>query len=93
MLDVTHTWRPDIIVHEEEEYSALLVASIVGTPVVTHSWIARTGRGGAGHGGAATRLIVGRTHFGWPARTTGDLYLDACPPALQEHDAISGSPT
>ena len=62
MLDVTNAWRPDVIVHEEEEYAALLVASIVGTPVVTHSVeLARTGRGAAGHGRAATRLVVGRT--------------------------------
>ena len=38
MLDVTQSWRPDVIVHEEEEYAALLVAGIVGIPVVTHSW-------------------------------------------------------
>ena len=90
MLDVTNAWRPDIIVHEEEEYSALLVASIVGTPIVTHSWNSPA-RAAAERATAAQLLASSwaEHHCGWPARTTGDLYLDACPPALQEHDTIS----
>ena len=93
MLDVTQSWRPDVIVHEEEEYATLLVAGIVGIPVVTHSWNSPA-RAAAQRATAARRLgsLWAEHHLGWPARTTGDLYLDACPPPLQEHDAISQIP-
>ncbi len=90
MLEVATAWRPDLVVHEEEEYAGPLVATMLGTPVVTHSWNSPIRP--ASERATAGRLLgsVWAEHCpGRPVRTTGDVYLDACPPPFQDHDAIS----
>lgn len=87
LLPLVDTWRPDLLLHEEGEYAAPLVAALRGLPCVTHSWSApaRSGEGRA--------LLDGPLREVWqqygltgPARQVGALYLDACPPLLQLPD-------
>ena len=84
LLEIARSWRPQVVVHEEEEYAALLLGALVGVPVVTHSWHApvRPPEGRAEAGELLAPLWT--THCpGVAVRTTGCLYLDACPPPFQ----------
>lgn len=85
---LAETWSPDLVVHEEGEFAAPLFAAMRGIPCVTHSWPAPAR--------PESELSVFRTLLEpiWvangvatPARTSGDRYFDACPPAFQS-DAI-----
>lgn len=87
LLPLIDEWRPDLLLHEEGEYAAPLVAALRDLPCVTHSWSApaRTAEGRA--------LLDGPLHEVWeqysltgPARQVGRLYLDACPALLQLPD-------
>ena len=40
LLSLANTWHPDLIVHEETEYGAPLVAKLLGLPCVTQSYTA-----------------------------------------------------
>ena len=84
LIDLARTWKPDFIVHEEEEYAAPLVASLLGIKCVTHSWHSPA-RPPADRDHAIELLapLWSKAACDSPARTSGDLYLDACPPALQ----------
>jgi UDP:flavonoid glycosyltransferase YjiC (YdhE family) len=83
LLDLSTRWRPDVIVHEESECAAPLVAELLDVPCVTHSWAApakpwdeRT---------FLLRLlepIWAERGAGVP-RLFGSRYLDACPPPFQ----------
>lgn len=92
LVQLTQPWRPDVVVHEEGEYAAPLLAAMLGVPCVTHSWAAparpenerRLYRSLLGPIWAAQGLAG-------EARTSGDTYLDACPPAYQS-DAIGSIP-
>jgi UDP:flavonoid glycosyltransferase YjiC (YdhE family) len=79
-------WRPDVVVHEEGEYAAVLVAAQRGIPCATQSW-ATPARSPFEQAEAIARLTpLWRAQAGpdaGPARTTGQLYLDACPPPYQ----------
>jgi UDP:flavonoid glycosyltransferase YjiC (YdhE family) len=78
-------WRPDVIVHEEGEYAAVLVAAILGRPCVTQSW-ATPAASPFERAETLSRLKpLWERHgpAGATARTTGELYLDACPPPFQ----------
>jgi len=87
LLPLVDDWRPDLLLHEEGEYAAPLVAALRDLPCVTHSWSAparpREGRA----------LLDGPLRELWhqygltgPVRQVGALYLDACPPLLQLPD-------
>ena len=87
LLPLVDDWQPDLLLHEEGEYAAPLVAAIRGLPCVTHSWSApaRTAEGRA--------LLDGPLREVWrqygltgPPKQVGGLYLDACPPLLQLAD-------
>ena len=81
---LTEGWRPDLVVHEEEEYAGVLLAAIRDVPCVTQSWAAPA-RPEAGRR-AAQRLLdpIWRGHLtSTVARRVGELYLDACPPPFQ----------
>jgi UDP:flavonoid glycosyltransferase YjiC (YdhE family) len=89
---LAETWSPDVVVHEEGEFAAPLFAAMRGIPCVTNSWPAPAR--------PESELSVFRTLLEpiWaangvttPARTSGDRYLDACPPAFQSKaiDSIS----
>jgi UDP:flavonoid glycosyltransferase YjiC (YdhE family) len=89
-------WRPDVVVHEEGEYAAVLVAARLGLPCVTQSW-ATPAASPFERAEALTRLAPLWAREGSSdetaedqsreqartARTTGQLYLDACPPPYQ----------
>ncbi len=84
LLGLTEGWRPDLVVHEEEEYAGVLLAAIRDVPCVTQSWAAPA-RPEAGRR-SAQRLLdpIWRGHLGsTAARRVGELYLDACPPPFQ----------
>ena len=86
---LTRDWQPDVVIHEEGEYAAPLLAAILQVPCVTHSWA------------APARPLEERELYRellapiWAAnglaggsRTSGATYLDACPPPYQS-DAIT----
>jgi UDP:flavonoid glycosyltransferase YjiC (YdhE family) len=84
LLDVVDRWAPDVLLHEEGEYAAPLVAELTGPPSVTHSWPSPA-RPDAGR-----RLLDEALRDVWDAagaeggvRQVGDEYLDSCPPLLQ----------
>jgi UDP:flavonoid glycosyltransferase YjiC (YdhE family) len=77
---------PDVVVHEEGEYAGPLLAALLGRPSVTHSWPAPALPGDARRRAEEGVAPLWREHVGRPARVTGDLYLDACPPPLQSAD-------
>jgi len=93
LLRLTDDWRPDLIIHEEEEYAALLLAAMHGIPCVTHSWNAPV-RPRDSREVAAKLLdaVWAEAHVSTPVRMTGNLYLDACPEPFQTEDitAIPG---
>jgi UDP:flavonoid glycosyltransferase YjiC (YdhE family) len=87
LLELAESWRPELVVHEEQEYAGVLLASRLGLPCVTHSWSAPARPAGA----CAFQLgLLEPVWAEWlpevPARRLGELYLDACPPQLQASD-------
>ena len=77
------SFPPDLLVHEEEEYAGLLLATLLGIPCVTHSWHSPV-RPAAGRANALELLEpLWRAETDAPPRGTGDIYLDACPAPLQ----------
>lgn len=93
LLEMARGWRPDLVVHEEGEYAAPLVAALLGVSCVTHSWPSPA-RQEAGRALLDEPLADIWRRFGaeGPVRQTGDLYLDACPPLLQHPDALDAVP-
>ncbi len=87
MLDITTSWVPDLVVHEEEEYAGVLLAAMRGSRCVTQSWAAPA-RPEPSRRSAARALgpIWGRYLPGSAPRRVGERYLDACPPPLQTPD-------
>jgi UDP:flavonoid glycosyltransferase YjiC (YdhE family) len=91
LLRLCGDWAPDVIVHEETELAGPLVARIIDVPCVTHSYAAPAR---PLQDGAMMRELLqpiwAERGAGEP-RTTGDRYLDACPPGFQS-DAIDAIP-
>lgn len=87
LLELTGSWRPEVVVHEEEEYAAVLLAAVLGVPCVTHSWAAPA-RPQAGQRLALDLLgpIWDRHLPGASPQRVGVVYLDACPPPFQTAD-------
>lgn len=87
LLPLVDAWRPDLLLHEEGEYAAPLVAALRDLPCVTHSWSApaRTAEGRALLDGPLREVWTAYGVTG-PARQVGGLYLDACPALLQLPD-------
>ncbi len=85
LMPVAQRWRPDLVVHENAELAAPLIAQLVGVPNVTHAF------GGGVPAGiladASERLGPLWAEHGVPippyAGCFEHLYLDICPPALQ----------
>ncbi|WP_029430194.1 nucleotide disphospho-sugar-binding domain-containing protein [Blastococcus sp. URHD0036] len=93
LLELVDDWRPDVLLHEEGEYAAPLVAALCGLPCVTQSWSApaRTVAGRALLQGPL-QAVWRRFGAGGTAGQVGSLYLDACPPPLQVADvAVVGA--
>ena len=87
LLSFTSSWRPDVVVHEEEEYAGVLLAAVLGVPCVTQSWSAPA-RPAQGQALALELLAKAWQQYlpGVPPRRVGELYLDACPAAFQTAD-------
>src|SRR3954451_11740013 len=89
LLRLAASWRPELVLHEEEEYAGVLLASLLDVPCVTQSWSAPA-RPVAGQAMAFELLApVGARHTSEPARRVGGLYLDACPPPFQTDDVAA----
>jgi UDP:flavonoid glycosyltransferase YjiC (YdhE family) len=93
LLQLTRSWRPDVVVHEEGEYGAPLFAALQQIPCVTQSWAAPAR--------PENQRQLYRTLLApiWAAqglasdpRTSGATYLDSCPPPYQsdEIESIQG---
>ena len=87
LLRLVDDWQPDLLLHEEGEYAAPMVAALRDLPCVTHSWSApaRPREGRALLDGPLGELWHERGLAG-PPRQVGVLYLDACPSLLQLPD-------
>ena len=87
LLPLVDDWQPDLLLHEEGEYAAPLVAALRDLPCVTHSWSApaRPAEGRALLDGPLGEVWQ-RHGLTGPPRQVGALYLDACPPLLQLAD-------
>jgi len=92
LLQLTRSWRPDVVLHEEGEYGAPLLAALQQVPCVTHSWAAPARP-------EKERQLYRRLLAPiWAAqglahpRTSGATYLDSCPPPYQtdEIESIQG---
>jgi UDP:flavonoid glycosyltransferase YjiC (YdhE family) len=75
--------RPDLIVHEEAEYAAPLVAAQLGIACVTHSWAAPARPEPEQELFRELMEPIWAAHHAGTPRLTGDVYLDACPPPFQ----------
>jgi UDP:flavonoid glycosyltransferase YjiC (YdhE family) len=86
---ICRNWRPDLIVHEETEYAAPLVAKSLGIPCVTQSYPApaRPKEERAVMEGLLEPLWA--ETVGERPRLWGDMYLDACPPPFQTDEVRS----
>lgn len=93
LLAIAERWRPDVVLHEEGEYAAPLVASLLGLPCVTQSWSAPA-RVGAARAFLDEPLAAVWQRFGahGPVRQGGQPYLDACPSLLQVNDLADVGP-
>ena len=84
LLALVEQWSPDVLLHEEGEYAAPLVAALTGLPCLTHSWPSPARP-------ATLRLRLDEAlrplwdAAGAPGcvRQVGSEYLDSCPPQLQ----------
>lgn len=79
-------WQPDLLVHEEAEYAAPLLAAGLGLPCITHSWPAPTVPISARAQTTEWLQPLWEQVGLGPARMVGDCYLDSCPPPLQTPD-------
>jgi UDP:flavonoid glycosyltransferase YjiC (YdhE family) len=87
LLALSAAWQPDIVVHEEMEYAAVLLTAILGIRCVTHSWHAPVRPAAGRHRMQQLLMPVWAEHFpGQTARTAGEMYLDACPAPLQSDE-------
>jgi UDP:flavonoid glycosyltransferase YjiC (YdhE family) len=84
LVSLTDGWTPDLVIHEEEEYAALLLADLLGVSSVTHSWASPARPVELRE--RAAELLAPLWEAATPGahpRTTGTVYLDACPPSFQ----------
>jgi len=86
-LRLAGTLRPDLIVADQMEYTALLVGGALGVPVVHHRW-GVDGLSGPALAEART-LLADLAEDGLPEP---DQVLDPCPATLQTPTAAAGTP-
>jgi UDP:flavonoid glycosyltransferase YjiC (YdhE family) len=91
MLEVAHWYKPELVVHEMAEFAAPILAAILGIPSVNHSFgpivaseiMTEAGLFAAKHWQAAGLPIPEK------AGMYDGLYLNVCPPSLQESHITS----
>jgi hypothetical protein len=91
LLDLARVWHPDLIVHEEAEYSGPLVGELLGVLCVTHSWAAPARPSGERDRSLALLEPIWAAFGAGDPRVFGAHYLDACPPAFQ-NEAVGSIP-
>lgn len=93
LLALARDWQPDLVLHEEGEYAAPLLARLLGVRCVTQSWssAARTGRDREPLE-VALQPIWESHGLSTVSRQCGDLYLDACPALFQVPDVAAVAP-
>ena len=85
LVRLCEDWEPRLVVHEEGEYAAPLACVRLGLPCVTHSF-ATPARSPFERAEAVDHLApLWHRQLGEDRepRTTGAMYLDACPPPFQ----------
>lgn len=87
LRQLAETWPPDLVIHEEMDFAGLLLGRILDVPTVTHSWPspARSIEDWEFLAELLAPLWESQLRDGF-ASTTGDMYLDACPPPFQSDD-------
>jgi UDP:flavonoid glycosyltransferase YjiC (YdhE family) len=91
LLELCGRWHPEVLIHEETEYAAPLVAELLGIPCLTHSYCAPA------RPEEERAVMLNLLQPIWNQYTTADprlsgaVYLDACPPPFQT-DSIHSIP-
>lgn len=85
VLPLARDWRPDLIVHENGELAAPLVATLLGVPHAVHAFGGAIPAAILADGGEHVAALWSRHGLEMPpyAGCYQHLYLDICPPALQ----------
>ncbi|MFJ9775897.1 nucleotide disphospho-sugar-binding domain-containing protein [Kitasatospora sp. NPDC101157] len=89
-LEFASRWRPDLVVSDPMEFSALLVGGVLGVPVVHHRWdIDPLGEQPLE---MARQMLGARfARHGLSGELPGpDLVLDSCPPSLRGPEPAGG---
>ncbi len=91
LLDLVGNWRPDLIVHEQGELAAPLVSALLDVPCITQSYAAPARPEDVQ--GLYRDLLdpIWADHGAGPPKLSGEVYLDACPPAFQS-DSLRSIP-
>lgn len=85
LLELTRTWRPDLVVGGTSAYAAGLVAAHLGIPQVRQAWdTLRTGEVVDRH--ADAELAPELAPLGLAELPRPDLFVDVCPPSLRAPD-------
>ncbi|MFE6984856.1 nucleotide disphospho-sugar-binding domain-containing protein [Streptomyces griseus] len=90
-LAFAREFRPDLVVADQMEYSALIVGGVLDVPVVHHRW------GVDAMSDQSLRAVRPGlaplcAEFGLEALPEADVKLDPCPPSLQLPTADTGTP-
>ncbi|MFD5342471.1 nucleotide disphospho-sugar-binding domain-containing protein [Streptomyces anulatus] len=90
-LAFAREFRPDLVVADQMEYTALIVGGVLGVPVVHHRW------GVDAMSDQSLRAVRPGlaplcAEFGLEALPEPDVKLDPCPPSLQLPSADPGTP-
>jgi MGT family glycosyltransferase len=94
LLRIIGEWRPDLIIHEEGEFTAPLAAALTELPSVTHGWPAPAITAERGRRIAAALAPLWQERGVEPMPFAGlfrHLHLDPCPPSLQGQRSAEGS--
>jgi UDP:flavonoid glycosyltransferase YjiC (YdhE family) len=93
LINIIEQWAPDLAVHDVAEFSAPLVATMVGIPYVEHSFGPAIQNDVIRAAGEATAPFW--SSHGLAPHALGGfyryLYLDVCPPSLQVPEAVPGA--
>ncbi|WP_329580406.1 nucleotide disphospho-sugar-binding domain-containing protein [Kitasatospora sp. NBC_01250] len=91
-LDLATRWRPDLVVSDPMEFSALLIGGVLGVPVVHHRW--DIDPLGAQPLAMARQLLGARfARHGLSGELPGpELVLDSCPPSLRSQEPAGQQP-
>lgn len=90
-LEVARDWRPDLVVGEQLDFAAPVVAGVLGVPSVRHRWGVDPLSGPARP--IAEVFLDGLCRrLGLDGLPEPALVLDPCPPVLQVPDAAPGTP-